>query len=101
MSTYRIRGSGSVSKLYFFPEINEKKKLFSECDIFILPSEDEADSVAIKEALSAGLPVIISKNCKFQIKEKETKQFVKIIDNKYIGQYVDVILGFYKNRQSN
>ena len=34
--------------------LNEKKKLFSESDVFILPSDDEADSASVKEALSPG-----------------------------------------------
>lgn len=79
--------------------IKEKNKLFSESDIFILPSDDEADSVSVKEALSAGLPVIISKNCKFPYK-KNANQFIKIIDNKNLNQYVDSILEFYKNYQN-
>lgn len=79
--------------------LDEKKKLFSESDVFILPSDDEADSVSVKEALSAGLPVIISKNCKFQF-TKNANQFIKIIDNKNLNQYADTILEFYKNYQN-
>jgi len=79
--------------------LEDKKKLFSECDIFILPSDDEADSVSLKEALSAGLPVIISKNCKFEF-TKDAIQFVKVIDNNDLNHYVDAILEFYKNYQN-
>ena len=55
---------------------SEKEKIFNESDYFVLPSYDEADSVAIKEAISFGLPVIISKECKFTDVEKEGVGFV-------------------------
>lgn len=48
-----------------------KIKIFKLHDIFILPSLQEeeegwgGDSIAIKEALAAGLPVTISKQCNF------------------------------------
>ncbi len=76
--------------------LEEKKNIFKESDIFILPSEDEADSVAVKEVLSAGLPVIISKNCKFDYFGGE-KKFIKIIKNNDINEYCQAIKGFYKN----
>ena len=51
--------------------LEEKKKLFSENDFLILPSYDEADSMVLKEAISSGLPIIITKECKFADVEKE------------------------------
>jgi glycosyltransferase involved in cell wall biosynthesis len=41
-----------------------KIKILSSHDIFILPSYEEADSVALKESLACGTPVIISKQCR-------------------------------------
>lgn len=41
-----------------------KIKLISSHDIFILPSHEEADSIALKESLACGTPVIISKQCR-------------------------------------
>ena len=55
-----------------------------------MPSEDEADSVAVKEALSSGLPVIISKNCKFDY-DGSDKDFLKIIRNNDINEYCQAI----------
>ena len=49
---------------------NQKNSLFREIDVFILPSEDEADSIAIKEALASGKPVVISKECKLNSDNK-------------------------------
>jgi len=52
-------------------EMSEKKILFNKNDYFILPSYDEADSVAVKEALANNLPIIVSKECKIQDVEKK------------------------------
>jgi glycosyltransferase involved in cell wall biosynthesis len=43
-----------------------KVRFLNEQDIFILPSFEEADSVALKEALALGLPVIISEQCRLE-----------------------------------
>jgi glycosyltransferase involved in cell wall biosynthesis len=41
----------------------EKRRLLGGSDFFVLSSHQEGDSVAIKEALAAGLPVLISDKC--------------------------------------
>lgn len=78
--------------------IEEKKNIFKESDIFILPSDDEADSVAVKEALSSGLPVVISENCKFDY-NTDGKEFIKIVENNDLNKYCQVIKNFYKNNE--
>ncbi|WP_440915374.1 glycosyltransferase [Candidatus Pelagibacter sp.] len=78
--------------------INQKNSLFDEIDIFILPSEDEADSVAIKEALASGKPVVISKECKFVLDTKN-QEFIKIINNKSPRSYYNELLKFYYDRE--
>lgn len=40
----------------------EKKKFFEECDIIVFPSMNEGSPLVILEAMSAGLPVISTKN---------------------------------------
>ena len=55
-----------------FPEardIKAKNRIFFNNDVFILPSFDEADSLSIKEAISSGLTILISKNCKINISD--------------------------------
>jgi glycosyltransferase involved in cell wall biosynthesis len=50
------------------PIFNVEKKInfLKKEDFFILPSFEEADSVALKEALALGLPVIISEQCRLE-----------------------------------
>lgn len=49
----------------FTGEVHDEKKqvLLKNCDFFVLPSYQEGDSVAVKEALAAGLPVLITYAC--------------------------------------
>ena len=46
-----------------------KVNYLSKHDVFILPSFEEGDSIALKEALASYLPVIISKQCRMDIVE--------------------------------
>lgn len=41
----------------------EKHILLSNCVFFVLPSYQEGDSVAVKDALAAGLSVLITHSC--------------------------------------
>ncbi len=53
---------------YDNPIYNEEKiKYLQDHDVFILPSFEEGDSIALKEALGSYLPVIISKQCRLDI----------------------------------
>ena len=49
---------------------NDKIEYLKNYDLFILPSFEEGDSIALKEALGSYLPVIISKQCRLDIIEK-------------------------------
>lgn len=54
-------------KILFTGTLNQegKEELFSTTDIFVYPSPSEGFSVAILESLAAGVPVVITKECKF------------------------------------
>jgi glycosyltransferase involved in cell wall biosynthesis len=57
----------------------DKLFLLKKSNIFILPSYQEGDSVAIKEAMSFYVPVIITKACHFE--EVEINKAGKIVSN--------------------
>tara|TARA_B110000008_G_C16955172_1_gene557906 strand:+ start:542 stop:1636 length:1095 start_codon:yes stop_codon:yes gene_type:complete len=59
-------------KVKYNPPIYGDKKIeyLNKHDVFILPSFEEGDSIALKEALGSYLPVIISKQCRLDIVEK-------------------------------
>lgn len=42
----------------------QKRMILGGADFFVLPSYQEGDSVAVKEALAAGLPIIVSTACR-------------------------------------
>ncbi len=46
-----------------------KRALLWGSDIFVLPSRHEGDSISIKEALLAGLPIVITPQCNFALVE--------------------------------
>ena len=60
---------------------NEKKwEILKKLDIYIQPSLDEAGlSIAIREAMMFGLPIIATNNCK--VDELENEKFIKIINS--------------------
>jgi glycosyltransferase involved in cell wall biosynthesis len=47
-----------------------KRQVWGAADIFVLPSYQEGDSQAIKEAMAAGLPVVITRACHFDAVER-------------------------------
>jgi glycosyltransferase involved in cell wall biosynthesis len=59
------RSLGVADKLHFVGQVDgeAKRRLLGGADFFVLSSHQEGDSVAIKEALAAGLPVLISTCC--------------------------------------
>ena len=56
---------GIEERVMFTGEVlgDQKKMWLGAADVFVLPSYQEGDSVAVKEALAAGIPVIISRAC--------------------------------------
>jgi glycosyltransferase involved in cell wall biosynthesis len=60
------------------PLFNAKKKinLLKRFDLFFLTSYEEADSIAVKQAMACGLPVIISEQCRLSDVKKFNCGFV-------------------------
>ncbi len=67
-----IKKSNLQNKVKYNNPIYGKEKIeyLKKHDVFILPSFEEGDSIALKEALGSYLPVIISKQCRLNIVEK-------------------------------
>ena len=80
--------------------IDQKNALFEEIDTFILPSNDEADSIAIKESLASGKPVIISRECKLK-SDKSCHDFIRIINDNLIQSYYEEIIKLYNKRDES
>ena len=55
---------------------NENINYLNTVDIFILPSYEEGDSIALKEAMALGIPAIISEQCRMGIVQKENAGFI-------------------------
>jgi glycosyltransferase involved in cell wall biosynthesis len=57
-----------IADAVIFPGVlygKEKCEVFADTDIFVYPSPTEGFSIAILEAGAAGLPLVITKGCKF------------------------------------
>ena len=54
----------------------EKIEYLMDADIFVLPSYEEGDSIALKEAMSAKNAVIISEQCRLDLVRKENAGFI-------------------------
>ncbi|MBI2617132.1 glycosyltransferase [Candidatus Gottesmanbacteria bacterium] len=57
-----------LTKSVHFPGVlagEQKKELYRDTDIFVYPSPKEGFSLAILEAGASGLPLIVTKGCKF------------------------------------
>ena len=55
---------------------NDKIDYLLNSDVFVLPSYEEGDSIALKEAMSAQNAVIISEQCRLDLVEKKKAGFI-------------------------
>ena len=68
----KIKNSNLGNNLRFknFVKRDEKINYLSKASVFVLPSFEEGDSIALKEALAMSIPVIISKQCRLSLVEE-------------------------------
>ena len=61
------------------PKTRENKiEYLKTADIFILPSYEEGDSIALKEVMALGIPVIISRQCRMPlVQEKKAGEIIE------------------------
>jgi len=89
---------GIEDKVKFYDPIKSdhlKSKILNNADLFILPSISEGDSVALKESVLHGLPLLISKYCKFEVSCNNKKFGYYLNDDlsnskKIIGKLIDM-----------
>ena len=78
----------NIKNITFSKEVvgKEKKQKFIESDILILPSKSENFGLVIAEAMSYGLPVIVSENTPWEfIEEKKCGWIVKLNEKSIIS----------------
>ena len=63
---------------------SEKINYLRTGSVFILPSFEEVYSIALKEAMSLNLPVVISEQCRMGIVEKKNAGFIVKTDTQSI-----------------
>jgi glycosyltransferase involved in cell wall biosynthesis len=89
----QIRQLGILSHVTFLGMVSGEHKLeaFASADFFVLPSHQEGDSVALKEAMACGLPVLITPACHFPEVHQESAGIV-VPSNKQAWQRALVLL---------
>ena len=77
------------------PKTGKNKIIYLQSsDIFILPSYEEGDSIALKEAMSAGNAVIISEQCRLNLVEDEKAGIIVKTDKNSIKRALNKIKDF-------
>lgn len=98
----RVQEAGISSNVHFLGPRNDVADLLSAADLYLMPSLREAHSVAMIEALAAGLPIIASLIPSFRYATKYDGVYLLQVEN--IGDFTSSIkvaldkpLRFYRN----
>jgi len=85
---------GVNAKFTGFVPYEDLKALYSACDIFILPSFEEGDPIALKEALASGKPLIGSNvgGIPMQIRDGWNGFLVKPGDEKQLAEKIKYLI---------
>ncbi len=67
----------------------EKFEALRDADMFVLPTFQEAFSLAVTEAMAAGCPVVITRECNFE--EVHACQAGVVIDGGDMGRFIDAV----------
>jgi glycosyltransferase involved in cell wall biosynthesis len=90
----RIRGHGLESRTHVLGPVYgaDRFALMADAAVFCLPSRQEGFSMAITEALGAGLPVVVSENCHFpEVREHDAGHVVPLDPPAIAGALADVL----------
>jgi len=88
------RESGMGDRIQFVGEVEDQKKaaVFSLADLFVLPSESEGFSNAILEAMSYGIPVLITPGCNFPEVEEHAAGWITLAEEAALRDQLNTIL---------
>lgn len=82
---------GLINSVLFVGQLSgaAKSRAMADADVFILPSYQEGFSMAITEAMAAGLPVVITRECNFD--EVEQVHAGVVIDNGDMAAFAQAV----------
>ena len=96
-----LASAGLLDRAVFTGALDGADKLgaLACADVFVLPSEGEGFSNAVLEAMAAGLPVVVSEQCRFPAVAERSAGMVVRSDAAEVGQAICALLGDDRRRQ--
>lgn len=92
-----------IQNVSFYPFINKEElvKYYAASDAFVLCTREEIWGLVINEALSFGLPVIVSDNCVAGEEFHNLKEDIILIPNENISAYTEAMQDVYAHPRRN
>lgn len=92
-----VKQHGLINSVLFVGQLAgaAKSQALADADVFILPSYQEGFSMAVAEAMAAGLPVVITRECNFG--EVEEAEAGAIIANGDMPAFVGAVAKLLEN----